>query len=420
MEFPKVVLVRQNTNHSSISDIPAVVRKELQEINLASRVCKGQKIAITAGSRGIANIVVITKTIVQELKALGVESFIVPAMGSHGEATPEGQIEVLNALGIEEKSVGAPIISSLEVVQIGTTETGVPVWIDKNSANADGIILINRVKPHTEFNAPIESGLMKMMVIGLAKHKGATIAHNHFVKQGYGNAIPVIAREVMKNSKILFGLATVENSSHQTASIKAVLPSDIESVEKNMLVEAKRLMARLPFNNLDVLVVSEMGKQICGTGMDPNVIGRVYSQTERDFPSPQITRIAVLDLTEESHGNAIGIGLADFTTKNLVNKINYNATYINCLTGVTPEKAKIPITCDNDRDAISKALLTSGTNPQEAELVWIKNTLDLDVFYISVSLLEKIKSNPSIEILSEILDLPFNEHNNLVPWKPIH
>jgi Lactate racemase N-terminal domain len=419
MEFPKVVLVRQNTNHTTISDIPAVVRKELQEINLASRVCKGQKIAITAGSRGVANIVVITKTIVQELKALGVEPFIVPAMGSHGEATPEGQIKVLNTLGIDEKSVGAPIISSLEVVQIGTTETGVPVWIDKNAANADGIVLINRVKPHTEFNAPIGSGLMKMMVVGLGKHKGAIIAHNHFVKQGYGNAIPVIAREVMKNSKILFGLATVENSSHQTASIKAVLPSDIESVEKNMLVEAKRLMARLPFNNLDVLVVSEMGKQICGTGMDSNVTGRVNSQTEPDFPSPRITRIAVLDLTEESHGNAIGIGLADFTTKKLVNKINYNATYINCITGVTPEKAKIPITCDNDCDAISKALLTSGTNPQESELVWIKNTLDLDVFYISVSLLEKIKGNPSIEILSEILDLPFNEHNNL-PWKPIH
>ena len=419
MDFPKVVLVRQNTNHTSISDIPAVVRKELQGINLASRVCKGQKIAITAGSRGVANIVVITKTIVQELKALGAEPFIVPAMGSHGEATPEGQIKVLNTLGIDEKSVGAPIISSLEVVQIGTTETGVPVWIDKNAANADGIVLINRVKPHTEFNAPIESGLMKMMVLGLGKHKGAITAHNHFVKQGYGNAIPVIAREVMKNSKILFGLATVENSSHQTARIKAVLPSDIESVEKNMLVEAKRLMARLPFNNLDVLVVSEMGKQICGTGIDSNVTGRICSQTEPDLPSPRISRIAVLDLTEESHGNAIGIGLADFTTKKLVNKINYNATYINCITSLTPEKAKIPITCDNDRDAINNALLTSGTNPQEAELVWIKNTLDLDVFYISVSLLEKIKGNPSIEILSEILDLPFDEHNNL-PWKPIH
>lgn len=417
IKLPKVVKVRQSFRTPTITDISGTVKEEFQRIGISSFISKGQRIAITVGSRGIANMVTIIQSIVAELKALEAEPFIIPAMGSHGGATQEGQILMLESLGITEETVGAPIISSMDVVQIATTEDGMPVYIDKYAANADGIIVVNRVKPHTEYEAEIESGLMKMMVIGLGKHKGAIEAHRHIVKKGYRNVIPAGAREIMKNAKILLGVATVENVYHDTAYIKAVLPGQLEEEEKKLLVEAKELMAHIPFDELDVLIISEMGKQISGAGMDPNVIGRIYSQTEPDPVRPVITNIVTLDLTMETHGNAMGIGLADFVTKRLVDKTDFNATYINAITGLAVRKGFTPIICQNDLDAVTKALLTCGPNePENATVCWIKNTQELAEIYVSEALLPQVMKIPSLEIISEVVDLPFDEYGNLAKW----
>ncbi|MHC1745916.1 MAG: lactate racemase domain-containing protein [Negativicutes bacterium] len=416
-KLPKVVKVRQNFLTPTLKDVPETVRTELAKINFGKIVNKGDRIAITVGSRGIANMLTIIKTIVSEIKSIGAEPFIVPAMGSHGGATAAGQVEMLESLGITEKSIDASIVSSMEVVQIGTTSCGIPVFIDKQAANADGIIVVNRVKPHTEFEAEIESGLMKMMVIGLGKHKGAETAHRHIINKRYSHVIPAVAREVMKNANILCGVATVENVYHETAIIKAMLTESMEEEEKQLLAESKKLMAHIPFDELDVLVVSELGKQISGAGMDPNVIGRIYSQREPDPITPVITNIVALDLTPETHGNAMGIGLADFVTKRMVDQTDFNATYINAITGLAVRKAFTPIVCTNDFDAISKALITSGSlEAQNATLVWIKNTQELAEIYVSEALLPQVAKTPSLEIISETMDLPFDENNNLVKW----
>lgn len=415
MSFPKVALVHQTSPTTAIKDVVAVVKQEIAGLHL--KLPNGARIAIAVGSRGISNHALIVKTVVEELRNLGAKPFIVPAMGSHGGATAEGQIMVLETLGITEKSIGAPIQSSMEVIQVGVTDCGIPVLIDKIAAESDGIVLLHRVKAHTDFNGPIESGMMKLITIGLGNHKGAQMAHRFAVKRGFNNVIPVVARFVLQHAPIIFGMGLVENFYHDTAIIKAVIPEELQKVEQELLRESKKMMARIPFDTLDVVIVQEIGKKISGTGMDTNVVGRIYNVAEPEAEAPKYTRIVALDLANDSYGNAVGIGMADLTTRKLVEKIDFKSTAINCLTGAAPEKARIPITMDSDREAIAAALTICGpVNPGNARIVWIKNTLELEQFYISEALIPEITDKPNIKIVTELQELPFDIDGNLT-WK---
>jgi hypothetical protein len=412
MTFPRMVEVQQKIPSSKLDDYISAIREELRKKKLDEKVNAGSRIAVTAGSRGIAHYAEILSTVIEEVKKAGGEPFIVPAMGSHGGATPEGQLEVLRSLGITAETVGAPIRSSMEVDEIGRMKNGAPVYIDRIASKADGIIVIGRVKPHTDFKGRIESGLMKMMAIGLGKQKGAEMIH-WYLSEGYHRLIPAVARLIMEKTPLLLGLAVLENASHETAIVKALEPGEIEKEEAKLLEKSKELLARIPFRELDVVVVEEIGKNISGVGMDTNVTGRFWLPGETDPRAPKIKKIVVLDLSEATHGNAIGIGLADITTKKVVSKIDYDATYVNCLTQGSTETAKMPPFLPNDRDAIATALRTCGPiDPREAKVVRIKNTLELEKLWISENLAEMVKSNPDlskrVEILSEPREMQFD------------
>ncbi len=420
MLLPKMVKIRQKVQAPKIDDYISVLREEMRKADLSEKVKPGSRIAITAGSRGIAHVRDILATIVDEVKKLGGKPFLVPAMGSHGGATPEGQIAVLKSLGITSESIGAPIYASMEVEEVGRLENGAPVYVDRIALKSDGIIVVNRIKPHTDFKGRIESGLMKMMVIGLGKQKGAETIHRYQM-EGYLKLIPEAAKLIMKKASIIMGIAILENAYHEVAKIRALKPEKIEDEEPKLLEEAKNLMAKIPFKEMDVLIVEEMGKDISGVGMDTNVIGRFWAAIPESYKmdTPKIGRIVVLDLSEGSHGNAVGIGLADITTKRLVSKIDFEATFMNCLTGTWPELGKIPPFLPNDRDAILMALRCCGPiDPLKAKIVRIKNTLDLEEMWISESLLETIKQEKElterIEILSEPEEMRFDVLGNLI------
>jgi len=407
-----MVEVQQKIPSPKIEDYVSAVRDELRKKNLYNKMKPGWKIAITAGSRGIAHYPEILATVVDEVKRAGGKPFLVPAMGSHGGATPEGQIQVLKSLGITSETVGASIHSSMEVDEIGRLDNNAPVYVDRTALKADGIIVVGRVKPHTDFKGKIESGLMKMMAIGLGKQKGAETIH-WYKSEGYHKLIPAAAKLIMKKAPILLGLAVVENAYHEIAIVKALEPNEIEQEETKLLEKAKELLARLPFKEIDILIIDEIGKDISGEGMDTNVTGRFWIPGESDPKAPKIKRIVVLDLSEGTHGNAIGIGLADLTTKRVISKIDYDATFVNCLTEGSTETAKIPVFLPNDRDAITTAIRTCGPiDPRKAKVVRIKNTLELQRFWISESLAEVVKSNREllerIEFLSEPREMQFD------------
>jgi len=390
MSFPRMVEARQVIDQPRLEDVAAEVRRELSRKGLAAKIRPGQRIAITAGSRGVENIPLILRTVVEEVKVAEGEPFIIPAMGSHGGATPHGQVETLRALGITEESVCAPVISSMDVDEVGRIND-TPVYVDRNALAADGIIVVGRVKPHTDFKGGIESGLMKMMAIGLGKQKGAEMIHHHLY-EGYHELLPAAARLIKEKAPVIMGIALLENARHETARVVALEPDEFEKAEKKLLIEAKKLLARLPFPEIDVLVVEEIGKNVSGVGMDTNVTGRFWMPGESDPEAPKINKIVVLDLTEETHGNAIGIGLADLTTRRLFDKIDYPSTYVNCLTQGTCDTGKIPIWLPNDRDAIDTALRVCGPIDREAaRVVVVRNTLELERMWISKSLAEEVR-----------------------------
>lgn len=406
MTFPRMVEVRQKVKSPKLDDYASAIREELNRMRLSEKIKPGWRIAITAGSRGIACYAGILATVVEEVKKAGGEPFLVPAMGSHGGATPEGQLEVLKSLGITPETVGAPICSSMEVDEVGRLDNGTPVYLDRNALRADGIIVVGRVKPHTDFKGRIESGLMKMITIGLGKQKGAEMIHWNR-SGGYHKLMPAAARLIMEETPILLGLAVVENARHEIAVVKALEPDEIEEEELKLLERAKELMARIPLKEVDVLIVEEIGKNISGVGMDTNVIGRFWLPGETEPRTPKIKRIVVLDLSEKTHGNAIGIGLADVTTKRVVSKIDYDATYVNCLTAGHIETGKTPPFLPNDRDAIATALRTCGPiDPERAKVVRIKNTLELERFWVSESLAEMVHSDPELSRRVEVLSQP--------------
>lgn len=416
MDFPNMVRLRQTFDRTMVADIPSAVQAELKKLALEQRIRPGQRIALTGGSRGVANIALILKTVVDYLKSLGARPFIFPAMGSHGGATAEGQTAMLAHYQVTEAFTGAPVLSSMDTVEISRTQDGVPVFIDKNAFEADGIIVINRIKPHTKFKAPIESGLMKMMAIGMGKQKGAEYYHKAAIQYTFPKIIVDAGREVLKKAPILCGLGLVENGYDQTAVIAALRPEELEEREKELLVLAKRMMPRLPFNEIDLLIIDEMGKDISGTGIDPNITGR-----NRDilgvFPHPvNAKRIFVGDLTPSSGGNAIGIGFADVTTKRLVDKIDRLATYMNCMTGISLEKAAIPMHFETDRECIRVALGSVGLIPPErSRVVRIKNTLQLDEVEVSEIYGDEIPNRPDLEILEGPRPMSFDDRENLVP-----
>jgi len=414
--FPKMVKIRQIFEDAKLDNPIKFLQEELDRIGLEDKIVPDMRIAITAGSRGIDKYPLILSAIVEKVKAVGGEPFIVPAMGSHGGATPRGQITVLENLGITEESVGAPIISSMETVKIGEINDGTPVYIDKNALSSDGIIVVNRVKPHTDFKGEIESGLYKMMAIGLGKQRGAQTIHSHFTK-GYHELIPAIGEFILKNSPVIMGVALVEDAYHKLSIIRALEPDEFRQ-EEELLERAKEMLARLPFKEIDVLVVEEIGKNISGVGMDTNVTGRFWMPGEDDPRAPEIKRIVVLNLTEETHGNALGIGLADLTTKRVFSNINYEEMYVNGLTQGTTDPSKIPPFRPNDRDAIETAIKISGVKePNKVKLVRIKNTLDLDEIWISeelLKILEKKDLSGRIEVLGKLSNMRFNIVGNMV------
>ena len=410
-----MVRLRQIWKTDPITDVQEAVSNQIKSLHLDQSQLQDKQIAITAGSRGIANLQSVLTQVVHSLQAIGARPFIVPAMGSHGGATAKGQKEVLAHYGITEATIGAPVRASMAVDRIGTTDMGLPVYIDRHAAGADGIVVVNRVKPHTEFKAPVESGLMKMLAIGLGKQQGAEILHRAVIQHGYYPIIASAARVIMAHSPILFGLALVENQRDETQIVKAFKPENIESGEERLLILAKELMPKIPFDRIDLLIVDRMGKDISGTGMDPNIIGRPVSPFASAPDNPRITRILVRDLTDASQGNADGIGLADFTTRRLVEKMNQTITYIGATTGGAPEGAKIPIYYDTDRQAIDVALKAIGwVEPEEARVVRIENTLQLESMLISAPLIHEIDNRPDLEVGPECGNMAFDKKGNLI------
>jgi len=414
--LPVMHRVRQRFEAPVLGDIEGETRAQVRRF--AETIEPGAKIAITAGSRGIANIARIIRAVGEEVRALGGDPFVMPAMGSHGKATAEGQIEMLSELGVTEQSTNMPIVSSMEVRQVGVVdECGMPVYVAETALAADGVIVVNRVKPHTDFNGPIESGLAKICTIGIGKQKGAQAVHSYGVP-GLATWMPKAAKVVVKHANVLFGVAIVENAYDQTAFVEAVRASDIaDEKEAELQAEAKRLMASLPFDLLDVLVIDEMGKQVSGAGMDTNVIGRMLVHGSAEFARPKISTIAILDLTDGSHGNAAGLGLADFTTQRLVNKVDFAAYYINCLTaGIGGlQRGQVPIVMQNDLDAVKAAIQTCGEPRSDVVgVVHIKNTLEVGEIEISASLLERARELSHLDVDPDGRELAFDSSGRIV------
>jgi hypothetical protein len=408
-----MVRVRQSFPRPRVADIAAAVRQALSAAS--PPIKRGDRVAVGAGSRGIANIATIVRATVDHLKTLGAQPFVFPAMGSHGGATAEGQLSVLAHYGITEAGMGCPLRATMDVVQVGEA-LGLPVWLDRLAAEADWIGLVNRVKPHTDFKGTIESGLFKMLTIGLGKQKGAAQCHRANVQHGYETVITAVGREMLAKARIAFGLGVVENGYDETAKIQAFTPADLETGERALLKDARDWMMRLPFSPIDVLIVEEMGKNISGSGMDTNVIGRPTNPFEQFPAEPKILWIVVLDLTGESYGNATGIGNADFTTRRLVDKIDMKATLINCLTACAPGGAKIPATFDTDREAIEAALDAIGlTPPERARVIRIKNTLVLGEVEVSAAFLPEIEKREDLTVVGDARQFGFDAAGTLLP-----
>jgi len=412
MAFPRMVRVRQTFPRPRVADIPRTVAEALGAA--ATPIKRGDTVAVGAGSRGIANIAVIVGAAVRWLQDLGARPFVFPAMGSHGGGTPEGQLSVLEHYGITAATMGCPVRATMEVVQAGEA-LGLPVWLDRYAAEADWIGLVNRIKPHTDFKGTIESGLFKMMTIGCGKHQGAIQYHRANIRHGYETVITAVGREMLAKARIGFGLGIAENGYDETARIEAFNAADLEAGERRLLKDAREWMARLPFSPLDVLIVEEIGKNISGSGMDTNVIGRP-SNPHEPFPAdPKILWIVALDLTEESYGNATGIGNADFAARRLVDKIDMKPTLINCITACAPNGAKVPATYETDREAIQTALGCIGlTPPEHARVIRIRNTLMLGELEVSEALMPEVATRETLTPFGAPTPLPFDAAGNLL------
>ncbi|GIP32877.1 lactate racemase domain-containing protein [Paenibacillus sp. J2TS4] len=409
--IPRMVRIRQKFDRSVVENPQRKLEEELAKPGAVDAIKPGQQVAVAVGSRGVANIGLFTRTTIDAIKAAGAHPFIVPCMGSHGGATAEGQKEVLEHLGVTEEAMGAPIRSSMEVVQIDQLSNGLPVYVDKYAYEADAIVVINRVKPHTAFRGPIESGIMKMISIGLGKQKGAEACHQLGFKYMAEN-VPAMAEIMIDKLPILFGVALVENAYDETCRIEVLPAAAIREREEQLLVEAKERLPKILFEQIDVLLIDYIGKNISGDGMDPNVTGRY--PTPYAEGGPEVSKMVVFDLTPETKGNANGVGTADFTTQRLVDKTDLKATYANGLTSTVCAPTKIATTLSNQREAIKAAVKTCNIlDYTKCRMVRIQDTLHLGEIEISVNLLEEARNHPDIEILTEPYELKFDSEGNL-------
>lgn len=417
MNYPNMVRVRQHFDAPRVHDVAGTVREEIAKINPGNMIKAGDTVAIAAGSRGIANINVIVKTVVEEMQAIGAKPYIVPAMGSHGGGTAEGQAGVLAGYGIDEENMGCPIKSSMEVIQIGMSDFGMPIYFDKNASEADHVVVVNRVKPHTGFVGEIESGLMKMMLIGLGKHKGASVYHRAIIHHSFDKIVRLVGKVVREEMPIRFGVATLENPYDETALIQAIHADDFEEEEKKLQAQSKEWLPSLPFDDVDLLIIDEMGKDISGAGMDTNVIGRKRNDRRAmDDETPRVLRIFVRDLTEATHGNATGVGLAEFTTKRLVDKIDFHAMYTNVITGQHVSAGAVPLHYETDREVLAVALESLGLiEPENARVVWIKTTLDVGEIEVSEAYLAEVEVRDELEMISDVRPLEVGPDGNLPP-----
>jgi Uncharacterized conserved protein len=413
VKIPKMIKVQQKFSRPRIetADIPNVIRGLLKERKFSERIKPGMRVCITAGSRGIANVDIITKALVEYCQEKGAYPFVVPAMGSHGGATAEGQAQILASYGITEEKMGCPVISCMDTVEIGVTEEGHHVRIDKYAAKADVIIVSCRIKPHTGFRGPYESGIMKMMAIGLGKQAGAEMCHEAGIKH-MARLVPMFGRVIRDNAPIAFALAALENAFDETAKLVALTAEEFDEWEPIYLKEAFENMPRLLFDTCDVLIVDKIGKNISGDGMDPNITGTFA--TPYATGGIQAQRVCVLGLTEESHHSGVGMGMADAAPKRLMEQVDLEVTYPNAITSTVLEPVKIPPIMENDREAIQLCIRTANEiNKENPRIIRIANTLDIEHIMVSEAMLEEVKNNPSLSVEGEAFELEFNENGNL-------
>jgi len=401
-----MIKIRQLLNRDRVENPVEELTAQLRKSGFLEQIKPGSRIAVTAGSRGIHGIPIIIRTVVDALKGAGALPFIVPAMGSHGGGTAEGQTEMLESLGITEASMGVPVVSSVETVELGKAPSGSTAYMDRNAFNSDGIVVINRIKIHTAFHGHVESGLCKMTAVGLGKRNGAASLHRY----GLGEAVVENFRIAREKTNILFGVGILENAFDETLDFRVVSADDFESADHELLERCREIVPRVPFNKFDILIVDEMGKNISGTGMDTNIIGfwRRFSG-ER---IPDYRTLIIRDLTPESHGNAMGIGFADLTTRRLVDKIDYKPTYTNGIASATWSIVRIPITLENDRECLNVAL--EQHEPGNAKIIRITNTLELEELYISENLAETAKKRTDLEIIGQPEDIKFDENGDII------
>lgn len=406
IQLPRFLKVKQLFEHQRLEGITEEIDKNMKPF---VEGLSGKKIAVGVGSRGIANLALITKSVVDQLKRAGAEPFIIPVMGSHGGATAEGQAEVLASYGITEETMGVPVDASMDVESIGEAEPGVPMYIAKSALQADSIVIIARIKSHTVFRGEVESGICKMLVIGLGKQKGADMIH----QQGFGRFAELIPRMgglIAEQTKFLFSVSIIENAYEETYKIEVIPKADVITLEreKALLQESKNIMGKIHFPKFDVLVIEEVGKNISGDGQDPNVTGLFVTKFAEG--GPEIQSCCIFDLTRETHGNANGIGPADVITRKLFDKIDFVSMYTNAFTSTEAAPVKIPMVAATPEDALRIAIkLCNGVRSKQHKVVWIKNTLELSEIMISEPLYEEAKRNPSIEILSEPHSLVFQD-----------
>lgn len=409
-KLPKMARIRQSFPRPLVEEIEDAVIRELDKLNLASKIKPGQKIGITAGSRGIQNITKILKIAVDYIRNLGAEPRLIAAMGSHGGGTEAGQREILDSLGITEAAVGVPVITCADSEEIGRTREDIPAYVVKTALAVDGILVINRVKIHTSFTGKIESGLVKELVVGLGGPRGAKQFHT-FGSQQCSRMLQEIGAVILAKMPILGGVAIIENAYEQMALVTGVEREEFIEKEAELLDYSRSLMPSLPVDALDFLIIQEMGKNYSGTGVDTNIIGRIKIQGVPDPVKPVIKRIAILDISEESHGNANGLGLADFVSQRLVDKMDRHATYLNCLTATFVMRAAIPIYFDTDEQIIDAALNSLGMSAEQAKVIIIPNTLFLTEMLVSEAVLAELKDRPGIEVVHEPQELALIDGN---------
>jgi hypothetical protein len=420
MQLPRLLLVRQNFPDRRIADIPAAVRKELAGSGFADKLKPGSRVAIGVGSRGISKIDVIARGVVDYWKERGMRPFIFPAMGSHGAATAEGQAAVLAHYGITEATMGCPLVSQLEVVSLGQTPEGIEAFMDRAAYESDGVMLVARVKWHTDFEGKMESGLFKMLAIGIGKFAGAQRYHAYARRIGLEGMVRSVGRQALKSGKILGGLAILEDAWHNTAKLEAVPVDAMERREEENLALVKSWMARLPAN-LDILIMDEIGKNISGAGFDTKIVNRCVNGEYNPWPGvPRCERVFIRDMNALSYGNAVGIGMADVMHDRLLERIDWEATRVNVLTSTTPANARVPLHFPTDRECLERMAPTVGKlDLGEVTYGWIRNTLELGRLAVSEQLRGEIERNPLLEI-EDVVDFEFDGQGDLVsPFAPV-